>query len=112
ILQRSPALSILVPPGLAFDTTSASALAPLGISGLVMDPSTLPQRPTEPFQPGLFGPSRPVALGDGSLRALLPDASLTARLSGHEQGVLVAQSIIAETASSYLELPSFGSERV
>jgi hypothetical protein len=33
-------------------------------------------------------------------------------LAGQEQGVLVAQSIIAETASSYLELPSFGSERV
>ena len=112
ILHRSPALSILIPPGLAFDTTSASALAPLGISGLVIDPATLPQTPTEPFQPGLFGPSRPVALGDGSLRALLPDKYLTERLAGHEQGVLVAQSIIAETASSYLELPSFGSERV
>jgi uncharacterized protein DUF6049 len=112
ILRRAPSLSILVPPNLAFDTASASALAPLGISGLVLDPGSLPQKPIEPFQPGLFGPSRPVALGDGSLKALLPDAFLTARLAGHEQGVLVAQSLIAETASSYLEMPSFGSERV
>jgi hypothetical protein len=112
LLRRAPALSILVPPNLAFDTTSASALAPLGVSGLVLDPGSLPQKPIEPFQPGLFGPSRPVALGDGSLKALLPDASITARMAGQEQGVLVAQSMIAETASSYLELPSFGSERV
>ncbi|HEV2686063.1 MAG TPA: DUF6049 family protein, partial [Actinomycetota bacterium] len=74
VLKRSPALSILVPPNLAFDEASANALAPLGITGVVLDPTTLPQSPLEPFQPGLFGPSRPVALGDGSQRALLPDA--------------------------------------
>jgi hypothetical protein len=112
VLKRSPALSILVPPNLAFDEASANVLAPLGITGVVIDPATLPQKPVEPFQPGLFGPSRPVALGDGSPRALLPDAPVTARLAGPEQGVLLAQSIIAETASSYLELPSFGSDRV
>ena len=112
VLKRSPSLSILVPPNLAFDEPSANALAPLGITGVVIDPATLPQKPVEPFQPGLFGPSRPVALGNGSPRALLPDAPVTARLAGPEQGVLLAQSIIAETASSYLELPSFGSDRV
>lgn len=112
ILKRAPSLSILVPPNLAFDEASANALAPLGITGIVIDPATLPQKPVEPFQPGLFGPSRPVALGDGAPRALLPDASVTGRLAGSEQGVLLAQSIIAETASSYLEQPSFGSDRV
>ena len=112
VLKRAPALSILVPPNLAFDEGSANTLAPLGITGVVIDPATLPEKPAEPFQPGLFGPSRPVALGDGTPRALLPDAPVTARLAGPEQGVLLAQSIIAETASSYLELPSFGSERV
>jgi hypothetical protein len=111
ILHRPPSLSILVPANLAFDEASASALAPLGITGVVIDPATLPQKPAEPFEPGLFGPSRPVALGDGSPRALLPDAQTTARLAGPEQGILLAQAIIAETASSYLELPSFGAER-
>ena len=111
-LKVAPSLAILVPPNLAFDEPSANALAPLGITGVVVDPATLPRQPTEPFQPGLFGPSRPIALGDGTPRALLPDAAVTARLAGPEQGVLLAQAIIAETASSYLELPSFGSERV
>src|SRR5438874_879040 len=112
VLRRAPSLSILVPPNLAFDQASANALAPLGITGVVIDPATLPQKPIEPFEPGLFGPSRPVGLGDGIPRALLPDAPVTARLAGAEQGVLLAQSIIAETASCYLELPSFGSDRV
>src|SRR5207302_3979973 len=56
ILQRPTSLSILVPPNLAFDGSSASALGPLGLSGVVIDPATLSQQPIEPFQPGLFGP--------------------------------------------------------
>jgi hypothetical protein len=111
ILDRSPSLSVLVPQGLALDPASASALAPHGISGVVIDPATLPQQPIEPFQPQLFGASRPVAL-EGSLTALLPDPPVTTRMHGPEQGVLLAQSLIAETASSYLELPSLGTERV
>lgn len=112
ILHRSPSFSLLLPPNLAYDTSSAAALAPLGITGIVIDPASLPLRPVEPFSPQLFGPSRPVAFGGTSLRALLPDAQIDSLLAGHEQGVLAAQSIIAETASSYLELPSFGSDRV
>ena len=112
VLHRSPSSAVLVPPNLAFDVSSAATLAPLGFTGIVLDPATLPQKPVEPFQPELFGPSRPIALSGTSMRALLPDAQVAARLAGHEQGVLAAQSIIAETASSYLELPSFGSERV
>ncbi|MGZ4120092.1 MAG: DUF6049 family protein [Actinomycetota bacterium] len=112
VLGRAPIPSVLVPPNLTMDNAALSALAPLGITGVVLNPATLLVQPSEPFQPGLFGPSRPVALGESSLAALLPDAPIAARMLGPEQGVLLAQAIIAETASSYLELPSLGSERV
>lgn len=112
VLGRAPVPSVLVPTNLTVDTTSLNALAPLGITGLVVNPATLPVQPSEPFQPGLFGPSHPVALGDSSVTALLPDAPIAARMQGPEQGVLLAQAIIAESASSYLELPSLGTERV
>jgi hypothetical protein len=112
VLGRSAALSVLVPPGGAIDTASASALSPLGISGVVVDPSLLPEQPVEPFQPQFFGPSRPITFTGGALRALLPDTQLSLRMQGAEQGVLLAQAIIAETASSSLELPSLASDRV
>ena len=112
VLHRTPSAGLLVPPNLAFDTSSALALSPLGLTAIVLDPTTLPQKPVEPFQPELFGPSRPIALSGTAMHALLPDEQIASRLAGTEQGVLAAQSIIAETASSYLELPSFGAERV
>jgi hypothetical protein len=111
LLGRPTDLSVLVPPGRAIDAASASALSPLGLSGLVIDQSLL-QPLTEPFQPQLFGPSRPIAFTGSSLKALLPDALLTQRMNGTEQGVLLAQAVIAETASSWLELPSLASERL
>jgi hypothetical protein len=112
LLGRATTLSVLVPPGRALDEASANALSPLGISGLVFDPGLLTQQLVEPFQPQLFGPSRPISFTGGTLKALLPDALLSQRMSGPEQGVLLAQAVIAETASAWFELPSLASERL
>lgn len=112
-LGRAPALSALVPPGLSFDRSGATAVAPLGITGVALAPSSLAQQPIQPFQPEFFGPSRPIALktNGGPLAAMLPDQPLSDRGDGPEQGALLGQAIVAETASAWLELPALAADR-
>lgn len=117
-LGRAPALSVLMAPGGAIDGPSATALATLGASGIVADQASLPPLPAGPFtpdlRPTLFGPSRPVGVrADGAgPTALLPDAPIGQRLEAPDQGVLLAQALVAETASGWLEIPLNAADRV
>jgi hypothetical protein len=113
---RAPSLNAFAPPRGALDQTSLQTLAPLGIGGVVIAPSSLREQPSTPFSPDNFGPSRPVALAlDESppVPALLLDEPLAARIDQPEEGgVLLGQAIVAESASAWLELPAFADERV
>jgi hypothetical protein len=105
--------SVFVPPGGALDAASASAVGSLGIDTFVIDPTMLIAQPTEPFRPDQFGPSRPLSLklGATDARALMIDASMSQRIDAARDGALLAQALIAETASAYLELPLFAEQR-
>ncbi len=107
-----PASGVLVPPGLVVDAPTLLAASTLGLSGVVLDPGVLQRQPITPFEPSLFGPSRPIQIQDARPTALLPDLALRDRLNTSEQGVLLAQAVIAETASAWLELPVLAPERV
>jgi len=118
-LRRTPSFRFLAPPGFRLGPLEASTLATLGVEGVVVDPATLPAPPPTPEDhPGLrydlFGVSRPVLLRAGTERlgSLLIDADLRARLQQEDQGVLLAQTLIAETASAWLEVPLFAEDRL
>ncbi|MCA1830008.1 MAG: DUF6049 family protein [Actinobacteria bacterium] len=112
-LKTTPA-SVLVTTGSTIDQGSASALSSLGISRFVTAPSTLTAVPTEPFRPDQFGASRPIAIKIGAEEApaLLIDTPLQERIDASSDGALLAQGLIAETMSAYLELPLFATSRV
>lgn len=112
-LGRAPVSSTLVPTRFTLDAAAVAAMAPLGVSGMILDPALFGDVPPSDVRPDLFGPSQPVAVRTGGgFNALLPDAALTERLSTAEQGVLLAQAVIAETASAWLELPGLAAQRV
>lgn len=111
-LGVAPSLGVLVPPDLKLDQSAVGILAPLGASAFVASPTSFVRAPAAPFQPNLFGPSRPITMQGTSARVLLADPGLSSRVSADGQGVLVAQSVIAETASAWLELPLFAPDRV
>lgn len=115
-LGRAPDPALLVPPGARLDQASAAAMGSIGVERALVDLALLPEPPAEPafLRPDLFGPSRPVAFRTraGVLAAAFPDPDLRARIAGDEQGPLLAQAIVAESASAWLELPDFGSQRL
>lgn len=118
-LRRTPSFRFFAPARFALGGLEVSTLRTLGVEGVAIDPASLPELPATPEEfPGLryelFGVSRPIlARSDADqLGALVIDADLRARLEGDEQGVLLAQSLIAETASSWLEAPLFATERL
>jgi hypothetical protein len=112
---HSPA-GILVPPTLSADRTSLAVIATQQISAIALQTSSLGAPvPGDPrLRPDLFGPSQPIHIraGDGTIGGLIPDDALAARLDDGEQGALLAQAVIAETASAWLELPSYATQRL
>jgi len=116
IVGRNPSLGFLVPPSLALDAASIDALRSLGIRGAILDPLLLAAPPAGPadLRPDLFGASFPVPVAAAAdpFPVLLPDESLRARFTGSEQGVLLAQAVIAETMGSWQELPLSASRRI
>jgi hypothetical protein len=111
LLGREPNPTLFVPAGLRLDARSAESAAGLGIRRLVLDPDALPP------QESLFGPDRPVRAtgsGDVHLDALLADAPIRERLESMAEDadpVLVAQGVLAETASSWFERPALSGGR-
>lgn len=63
-----------------------------------------------PFSPDLFGVSTPLAIED--LRVLVADERLTAVSQGTTGALLSAQTLVAETALRWLELPLAAEERL
>lgn len=113
-LGRTASNETLVPPAFTLDDTSGAALAPLGAQTVVLDTGSIPPSADAPFQPNLFGPSTPVPVRARATTytALLPDNALRARLDGEGTGALLAQALIAETASAWLEMPVFAGDRL
>lgn len=118
-LGRTPTFRFLVPPGFRLGRAEAETLSTLGVENVLLDQAILPAAPETPsafsgLRYDLFGVSRPALVRSGPQRfgALIPDPALSARLAGEEQSVLLAQALIAETASSWLEIPLFADDRL
>lgn len=112
VLGRTPTTDLLVPRGGRLNAASMNALRAPGIRTIVLDRSVV-NGPTEPFQPQLFGPSRPVRIaGPDDVTGFLADPDLADRLDAGGDAVMTAQALLAETAAAWLELPLFGSDRV
>lgn len=115
VLGLTPPDDLLAGP-LRVGREIAPTLSSIGVRRLVLAPDDLP-RLDDPTAPGLgFGATRP-ALVEGHkgvrFQALIADPDIRARLARpDEDPVLKAQAIIAETASSFLEVPSLASERL
>lgn len=112
---RAPSPAVFAPTDGQLSDAALGAVAGLGAGVALVDPRALTAAPTEPFRAKDFGPSRPVALrvaDERAFTALLPDAPLTERLEAAEQSVLLGQALVAESASSWHELPLFAGERV
>jgi hypothetical protein len=118
LLGRAPTPDLLVPAAFRIDARVAGILAARGIRRLVLDPDSLPGPAGGSSESPLFGPSRPVTVqGPGGITfgALLADDDVRARLAGGYAGVdrvLLAQNVLAETASAWHELPALASERL
>ncbi|MBI4728245.1 MAG: hypothetical protein HY775_01895 [Acidobacteria bacterium] len=115
VLGRRPDLSLLAPPGFRLDPRAATLAAPLGVRRVILDPALLPPIEDQALEGALFGPSRPVRVSAApgvAFDALLVDPEIRERLRGPGDPVLVAQGVLAETASSFFELPLLASARV
>lgn len=113
-LDRAPATSTLVPADGQISRNALGALLGLGTTIAVIDQGAFPPDTDGPYRARDFGPSRPIAARatGPSITALMPDRPLATRLNTSEQGVLLAQAIVAETASSWHEMPLFAAERL
>ncbi|MHB8510794.1 MAG: DUF6049 family protein [Actinomycetota bacterium] len=112
-LGRGPNKKILVPGNLQLDDGSISAVVASGVRTAVLRENSLPP------QPGLYGAQRPVIVqgADGAqLTALLSDDKIQQRLetdtSPTPDPVLRAQAVLADIASTWLELPNDASRGV
>lgn len=80
------------------------------VSGALVAPGQLEAVSDAPFLPDLFDVSTPVAIDDTKL--IVSDARLTELSRGEAGWVASAQTIIAESALRWLELPLFAGERL
>lgn len=100
-----PTASVLRPPGAALDEDTLRELEGTGVATLVTGPSTVEP---EPHPLGFAGPAT-ASLGDGGLRAIVPDPNVSNLLqSGLPtlDPVRTAQAILGELASIWQEQPS------
>ncbi|HVL31981.1 MAG TPA: DUF6049 family protein, partial [Actinomycetota bacterium] len=112
-LGRVPSVNALVPPKFSLDSRAAATLGPVGIAGALIEAGRLPEVRDSDVRPDLFGPSQPVLIRAADpYGALIPDQPLLERLAATDQGVLLGQAVVAETASAWLELPVLAPERV
>jgi hypothetical protein len=104
-LSVTPSASVLRPPGAALDDDTLRELEGTGVATLVAGSSTVEP---EPHPLGFAAP--PIAsLGDGTLRAIVPDPNVTNLLqSGLPtlDPVRTAQAVLGELASIWQEQPS------
>lgn len=80
------------------------------VTTALVDPSQLDAITDAPFLPDLFDVSTPVAMD--AIRLLVTDERLTELSRGDAGWVASAQTIVAESALRWLELPLFAAERV
>lgn len=109
-LGQAPTTKVFVPADLRIDSRAAATVAGLGMRALVLDAGLTPERT------GVFGPDRPVTVsgrGGTRLQALPADAPIRERLeaAAGSDAILVAQSVLAETASAWLERPALAAGR-
>lgn len=115
ILGVRPSLALAVPSRFRLDRRSASLAGALGARRAVLDPTLLPPVSDPAVEGGLFGPSRPVLVDAApgvTMQALLVDRDIRERLGRPGDPVLRAQGIVAETASSFFELPLLAGARL
>lgn len=109
-LGRETTAGLFVNAAYRADARSASTLAALGASTLVLDPASLRERPE-----GRFGnPDRPeeIRAAGRSFDALLVDGPARERLQARtEDPVLAAMGVFAETAVTYFEVPGLAAAR-
>lgn len=109
---RAPIASVFLPADGVLDARSALTLVSKGVTTAVLSPEALPERKTR------FGYDRPVTVSGGggvTLRALVADAAIRDRLASNDAPaapVLAVQAALAETASSFFELPAIAEERL
>lgn len=110
VFGRAPTPSVFVDGAYRADSRSARTLASAGAKTMILDPTVL-KSPGE----GRFGPDRvqEIRSANVSFDGLFVDAPIRERLELETQDpILTAMGVIAETAASYLELPSLAAGRM
>lgn len=105
VLGVAPTASVLRPPGAALDEDTLRELEGIGIATLLVGPLSVEP---EPHPLDFAGPAT-ADLGDGSLRAIVPDPSVSTLLQSGlptQDPVRTAQAILGELASIWQEQPS------
>jgi hypothetical protein len=102
-LQAPPVPGILRPPGAALDETTLRGIAALGITTLLVGPTTVERAP-QPLD--LAGPAT-ASLAEGALTAIVPDPPTNAVIAGiaPEDPVRAAQAALGELAAIWQERP-------
>ena len=102
-LQTTPVPGVLRPPGAALDDTTLRGIAALGITTLLVGPTTIERAP-QPLD--LAGPAT-ASLAEGALAAIAPDPSTDAVIAriAPEDPVRAAQATLGELAAIWQERP-------
>ncbi|GAC1408807.1 MAG: hypothetical protein NVSMB57_00670 [Actinomycetota bacterium] len=110
VLGRGPNSRLLVPADLRLDEGAIGTASALGIRTVVLDEANV-QPQQEPF--GAIKPVTVEGSGGARLTAVLADTAIRERLETSETAdpTLRAQAVLAETASSYFELPAIAAGR-
>jgi hypothetical protein len=103
LIQADPLARILRPPGAALDEESLRGLAGLGVSTLIVGPTTV-ELPPQPL--GFAGPAT-TSLADGAIAAIVPEPSTDALMTSVAQGdpVRAAQVVLGELTTIWQEAP-------
>ncbi len=105
MLETTPVAGVLRPPGAALDDATLRELPGVGVSTLLVGPSTVE---TTPQPLGLAGPPAASLSESGLLRAVVPDPAVAALLQSGLAGsdpVRAAQVVLGEIASIWQERP-------
>jgi len=104
-MLTTPVAGVLRPPGGALDDATLRELPGVGVSTLLVGPSTVE---TAPQPLGLAGPAAASLSESGTLRAVVPDPSVAALLQSglaSSDPVRAAQVVLGEIASIWQERP-------
>jgi hypothetical protein len=105
MMLTTPVAGVLRPPGAALDEATLRELPGVGVSTLLLGPSTVEIAP-QPL--GLAGPPAASLSDSGALRAVVPDPAVAALLQSGLAGsdpVRAAQVVLGEIASIWQERP-------